>query len=162
MSLRSYKTKNATGLVLFNQDNFEFSKPILLGFHEKLPFLSQKNVIFHLICSWESCLWAFFGLSFDSTCFFFQTNTDLLYKSFCHVQRVFMHVIPYYMLLGESGFAISFLRGRPISIFSRTLSLNTYRYFKGNETLIINIIFLADECLLNEYLFNLFSSALFF
>lgn len=97
MSLRSYKTKNATGLVLFNQDNFEFSKPILLGFHEKLPFLSQKNVIFHLICSWESCLWAFFGLSFDSTCFFFQTNTDLLYKSFCHVQRVFMHVIPYYM-----------------------------------------------------------------
>lgn len=97
MSLRSYKTKNATGLVLFNQDNFEFSKPILLGFHEKLPFLSQKNVIFHLICSWESCLWAFFGLSFDSTRFFFQTNTDLLYKSFCHVQRVFMHVIPYYM-----------------------------------------------------------------
>lgn len=97
MSLRSYKTKNATGLVLFNQDNFEFSKPILSGFHEKLPFLSQKNVIFHLICSWESCLWAFFGLSFDSTRFFFQTNTDLLYKSFCHVQRVFMHVIPYYM-----------------------------------------------------------------
>lgn len=56
MSLRSYKTKNATGLVLFNQDNFEFSKPRLLGFNEKLPFLSQKNVIFHLICSWESCL----------------------------------------------------------------------------------------------------------
>lgn len=70
MSLRSYKTKNATGLVLFNQDNFEFSKPRLLGFNEKLPFLSQKNVIFHLICSWESCLWAFFGLSFDSTFFF--------------------------------------------------------------------------------------------